>query len=357
MSRTSYSREPTGGQGLSQNESSESSELSAELASVADEFGLLLPTTKEWERLSTALGLSTESRDLLMVNWIAGETYSESLANFAVEIISRIPVFHVLDYFFDDSFNALPEVGRMSLLQAWIMRTRIFRFPKRATPERLALMNPYISRTWTSMPFIEAIWDQGRISEISLLGFAAIQQERRSSDAALLAMGMELFRDDIDTRALAASLAQKLLVIIGDRVQVIRKQKRGGNRRKPKDFNPEMCRRLVLKTQELQPLWDFIADFFKTNDYDGGCVTMLKGHSRFRELAAVCETDVPDDLLTAVFQRKTFGGKKYWPMTFALQHAVIELGIANAYSFETLHDYHKKGRKLFQGSSPETNPD
>lgn len=135
------------------------------------------------------------------------------------------------------------------------------------------------------------------------------------------------------------------------------KKQWGGARRKPKDFTPEMCERFARKVNELQPLWDTITDFFEREEYDPNCVAMVQKHSEFQKYSALCTSKVPRSLLKRVFKRKNEGGEEYWPSSFAILQAMLELKITGEYAISTLHKYRRKGNKpLRQRDQPNFPP-
>lgn|GEM_PF-4292092 len=307
--------------------------ISPELAQVLKDKGFLLPETDEWRRLSEDLALSTESRHILCISRIAGQFFSEAFENFAEETVLRIPANDFIECFKEGKLDKLAKAVWIALTESWVIRTRIFLFREPVTRETLSLLNGFIDNQ-TPLPFIEAISHQAQIIDISMVGFAAIKPEERYKSAVLLSRGLELFRSDLTRRELTRLMAKTI------------KGTWGGARRKPKDFTAKRCAQLVTKTQELQPLWEFITRFFETLDYEAGCVTMIKAHSKFKELSGVCSGEVPESLLKRVFQRKSQRGKKYWPLAFALLHARLELGIKSEYSYATLYTYYRRGKKL-----------
>jgi len=175
-----------------------------------------------------------------------------------------------------------------------------------------------------------------------MLGLADLEPAERSKRAILLSAGFELLRPDFSDREITNLMAKSIKTLSG---------KWGGARRKPKDFTPEMCERFAKKTDELRPLWDTIIQVFEDNRYDSGCPKMVKAHSDFEKLSSVCASEVPQTLLRRVFKRKNEGGEDYWPQSFAILHAMLELGITNKYAISTLHRFYRTGNKLLKQRS------
>lgn len=118
---------------------------------------------------------------------------------------------------------------------------------------------------------------------------------------------------------------------------------RGGSRRKGKAFGTQSeSESLVTTVDSLRELWDFITDFFSTNDYDAGCITMLRGSAKFKELSR--GYDVPDRLLKRVFRRQDKErNDELEPVGFAIEHARHLLGIRNLHS--TVRTKYYAGKK------------
>jgi hypothetical protein len=218
---------------------------------------------------------------------------------------------------------------------------RIFRFDERVTEEHLSTLRGLVDEG-TPIPFIDALWYQRRMIELSIRELLGVTPAERTQRAALLSVGLEAFnlqRDETRTNKLLDAIMATTI-----------KKQRGGPRRKPKDFTPETCERFAKKTNELQPLWDWTIEFFQKAGYDTGCVRAVKELDWFKQHSANCTRPVPDDLLKRVFQREHKGGQEYWPRTFALLHAKFELGITTDNKISTLHTLYYKGNKLLKES-------
>ncbi|MEN3334268.1 MAG: hypothetical protein V7641_3633 [Blastocatellia bacterium] len=113
----------------------------------------------------------------------------------------------------DKHYFKLPKAEQDVLLESWLQRQRVFRFPTPATPERVAIISPHIGRTWSAPPFIEVVWQQRRIIAISMLGFASLSQDRRAEQARLLADGMELLRTDISKQEVLQEVSKRLSTV------------------------------------------------------------------------------------------------------------------------------------------------
>ena len=310
--------------------------------SLADS-GIFLPGSEEWKRLTEDLLLSTKSNHVLkVIHYPAANTYSETFANFAVEITQSIPGPDFREHYRYERLKKLSKAEWHSFFRSWLRRMRIFRFPEPVTTESLSILSGFVDAR-TPLPFIDALWDHGRIIDITIAGLLELAAEQRAERAALVSVGLELLRVERDDRKTRALLTAIMTANIP--------KQWGGARRKPKDFTPEMCERFAEKTQELQPLWDFIIEFFERECYDEGCLRAVKELSLFKDRSATCSVEVPEALLKRVFQRERKGSQEYWPRTFALLHAKIELGITNEYAISTLHGFYSKGNELLKQRS------
>jgi hypothetical protein len=322
--------------------------ISPELASLYKELGLIPPQTDDWIRLTKDLKLSTKSRHLFTVQWVLGTSFGNLFETLGIEVVSRIPDFHVLDYFIDNEFDQLPGNEQMRLIESWVKRVRIYYLYKRVTPERVAIISPFTDRHWTATPFIEAIWEQGCMTQISMLGFASTPQDRRAEDAAVLSKGMELLRDDIKPH----DLRQMVVKIFADT-----SKRRGGDQRpewKKELWSEDKVRQFALLVKELTPKWRWI----KSNDYDP---SFFKPHEWIDELRKRPDfsglfsayKELTDDLLLRLTDNNLSEADRQ-PLRLACMHAAHELGVVKRYiqngkkppSVNTLIDWYKKGLKL-----------
>ena len=99
----------------------------------------------------------------------------------------------------------------------------------------------------------------------------------------------------------------------------IRAPRQGGPRRKSSHFKTnEEIKKFARKADELLPLWEFITDCFEKNSYDPESPKIVMIRSEFKELSQNCK-QVPQDLMKNVFQRKSNGGARLWPLAFRTQ--------------------------------------
>jgi hypothetical protein len=328
----------------------EQPDLSSELVQFAKENGLVLPQTKQWEELSKELKVSTTSKykHVFTIHWILGGAFGKPFERFAAEIISYLSPIDVLDYLMGDGFFKLTPDELLSLIQSWVMRVRIFHFYKEATPERVAIISPFISRNWTSRPFIEAVMDQGRFTEISMYGFAAFEQDRRAEYAVLLSKGMELLRNDIKEHDLRQMLVKPFLDA---------SKRRGGDQRpewKKGLWSEDKLVQFTLLVKELAPKWKWI----KSNDYDPSFfnpqewVDELRKRPEFSGLFSTYKK-LTDNLLLRVTDNNLSEADRQ-PRHLACVHAAHELEIIETYiqngekppPISTLVDQYKVGLKL-----------
>jgi hypothetical protein len=323
--------------------------VSPQLRQSLADSGTYLPGSEEWTRLSEDLVPSTTANHVLnVVQFPAANLYSETFANFAVEIVQGIPAADFFKYFRYQRLKKISKAKYHRLAKAWIRRMRIFLFDERVTNEHLSTLRGFVNEG-TPIPLIDALWHQGRIIDISIRELLEVAPAKRAQRAMLLSVGLEVFNFQRDEQK-----SKKLLEAI---MTATIKKKRGGAQRKPKDFTPEVCERFAKKkTNELQPLWDSIIEFFQKAGYDTGCVRAVKELDWFKQRSATCTHPVPEDLLRRVFERERKGGQEYWPRTFALLHAKFELGITTENEISTLHTLYYKGNKLLKESSESNAP-
>jgi hypothetical protein len=94
----------------------------------------------------------------------------------------------------------------------------------------------------------------------------------------------------------------------------------GGSRRKATQLNsPAELNELVRVVDGLRGLWEYVTRFFEKNDYEAGCVEMIKASSEFKRLSK--EYPAPDALLKKVFKRKSFSRPELEPLSLAVEHA------------------------------------
>ena len=77
----------------------------------------------------------------------------------------------------------------------------------------------------------------------------------------------------------------------------------------------------ALRVDEFRPFWTEIKNWFKQQDYDGGCVKAIQGLDWFRKISAQ-HGDIPESILRKVLSCKDGKGRKYWPYAFAPTFAV-----------------------------------
>jgi hypothetical protein len=299
--------------------------ISPELASLYKELGLIPPQTKDWIRLTEDLRLSTQSRHLFTVQWVLGPSFGKLFETLGIEVISRIPDFHFLDYFIDNQFDKLSEDAQMTLMEFWVKRVRIYYLYNKVTTWRVSHITPFISRTWTATPFIEAIWEQRRITEISMYGFASTQQDRRAEDAAFLSRGMELLRNDIKSHDLRQMVAKTFADV---------SKRHGGDQRpewKKELWSEDKLVQFTLLVKGLAPKWKWI----KSNDYDPSFfkpqewVDELRKRPEFSGLFSTYK-ELTDNLLLRVTDNNLSEADRQ-PVPLACVHAAHELGVIKTY--------------------------
>jgi hypothetical protein len=321
--------------------------VSPELRQSFADSGIYLPGCEEWKQISDDLGHSTTINHVFnVIQVLAADAYSETFANFALDIVHSIPSADFSKYFSRGRLKKLSKAKWHSLFKVWLRRMRIFRFDETVTAKHLAVLRGLLNEE-TPLPFIDVLWYHGRIIDISIRELLEVRPAERVQRVALLLLaGLELLnieRDEGKTKKLIAAIMTATI-----------KKQRGGPQRKPKDFTPEVCERFAKKVQELQSLWDFIIEFFQREDYDAGCAKAVKELDSFKQLSTTCTLEIPENLLKRVFERQRKGGQEYWPRTFALLHAQLELGITTKYATSTLHDFYRKGFKLLKKHSEPT---
>lgn len=93
----------------------------------------------------------------------------------------------------------------------------------------------------------------------------------------------------------------------------------GGSRRKATQLkSPAELKELVRIVDDLHELWEYTTEFFERNDYEAGCVEMIKASSGFKRLSK--QYSVPDDLLKNVFKRKSSRKPELEPLNLAIEH-------------------------------------
>lgn len=93
----------------------------------------------------------------------------------------------------------------------------------------------------------------------------------------------------------------------------------GGSRRKATQLkSPAELKELVRIVDDLHELWEYMTEFFERNDYEAGCVEMIKASSGFKRLSK--QYSVPDDLLKKVFKRKSSRKPELEPLNLAIEH-------------------------------------
>jgi hypothetical protein len=94
----------------------------------------------------------------------------------------------------------------------------------------------------------------------------------------------------------------------------------GGSRRKATQLkSPAELKELVRVIDDLHDLWKHAAEFFEKNEYEAGCVEMIKVSSEFKRLSK--KYLVPDALLKKVFNRKSSRKPELEPLSLAIEHA------------------------------------
>ena len=322
--------------------------ISPELRRSLADSGIYLPGSEEWRQISEDLVPSTTINYVFnIIQLPAADLYSEVFANFALEITQSISATDFFKYFRHKPLKKLTEAKQNSLSKSWLRRMRVFRFDERVTAEHLSILRGFVNEQ-TPIPFIDAFWHQGRIIDITIREVYEVAPSERAQRTALLSVGLELFNLERDETKIKNLLAAIMTTNI--------KKQRGGPWRKPKDFTPEVCKRFAKKTNELDPLWGSIIEFFQKAGYDTGCVRAVKELDWFKQRSAICTRPFPEDLLKRVFERERKGGQKYWPRTFALLHARFELGITTDNKISTLHSLYYKGNKLLKESGEPNAP-
>jgi hypothetical protein len=119
----------------------------------------------------------------------------------------------------------------------------------------------------------------------------------------------------------------------------------GGNRKRKGKFGSiDDLMELAETVDSLRPLWDCVTDFFASNDYEAGCIEMLKESSSYKGLAQ--DISVPDDLLRDVYKRKSKNAPVLEPLGFAIEHARRLLNLE--LKFNSLRTHYFKGKKLLE---------
>lgn len=100
----------------------------------------------------------------------------------------------------------------------------------------------------------------------------------------------------------------------------------GGSRRKATQLkSPAELKELVRIVDDLHELWKYTTEFFERNDYEAGCVEMIKASSGFKRLSK--QYSVPGDLLKKVFKRKSSRKPELEPLNLAIEHVRLALNI------------------------------
>jgi hypothetical protein len=100
----------------------------------------------------------------------------------------------------------------------------------------------------------------------------------------------------------------------------------GGSRRKATQLkSPAELKELVRIVDDLHELWKYTTEFFERNDYEAGCVEMIKASSGFKRLSK--QYSVPGDLLKKVFKRKSSRKPELEPLNLAIEHVRLVLNI------------------------------
>jgi hypothetical protein len=100
----------------------------------------------------------------------------------------------------------------------------------------------------------------------------------------------------------------------------------GGSRRKATQLKiPAELKELVRIVDNLHELWKYTTEFFERNDYESGCVEMIKASSGFKRLSK--QYLVPGDLLKKVFKRKSSRKPELEPLNLAIEHVRLVLNI------------------------------
>ncbi len=159
--------------------------------------GLVLPETETWKQLAEDLNFS-DSRCLFQIVKTPGYLYSEVFECFGIENIFAIPF---------DNQRSLSGEESGPHLQAFLKRTRIFRFQNRAEEVYLALITPRIISEWFPYPFIEVMWDRGRMIKLGTQMSPFVAQEMWGELAMSLLGGLELLRSDLTIEEMRASFS------------------------------------------------------------------------------------------------------------------------------------------------------
>ena len=100
----------------------------------------------------------------------------------------------------------------------------------------------------------------------------------------------------------------------------------GGSRRKATQLKSSAeLKELVRVIDDLRKLWKYVTNFFENNNYEGGCVEMIKVSSEFKRLSK--KYSVTDASLRKVYKRKSSRKPELEPLSLAIEHARHELNI------------------------------
>jgi hypothetical protein len=125
---------------------------------------------------------------------------------------------------------------------------------------------------------------------------------------------------------------------------------RGGDRKGGGAPDSSLARPFAARVGALMTVWNFIADFFKKNGYDAGCLSMLGESERFKAVTAQAGVP-PDNLIKKFFRMRKpcfEKGEKMTrdrqPQSFAMAQAAIDLGLSG-HNFKQLRGFYSDGRK------------
>jgi hypothetical protein len=93
----------------------------------------------------------------------------------------------------------------------------------------------------------------------------------------------------------------------------------GGSRRKATQLkSPAELKELVQVIDDLRGPWEYVTKFFENNDYEAGCVEMIKVSSKFQHLSK--KYPLTDAHLKKVFKRKSSRKSELEPLSLAIEH-------------------------------------
>ncbi|MGH9754509.1 MAG: hypothetical protein ACREA2_17155 [Blastocatellia bacterium] len=146
----------------------------------------------------------------------------------------------------------------------------------------------------------------------------------------------------------------KWMDYLEEKMQVEMRDARGGARRKPRQkVTAQLKRDFAVRVDALRPLWEFIIQFFESNDYEAECPAMLRQSERFKTIVAQTGNP-PATLIRKVFRRKRYFEdgeempRNLQPRSFMVAQAADEMGLS--YDLEQLRKFYGAGRKKSKAS-------